>query len=71
MMISKVDEEKLALSELNELFKQNNNEYSRLEKTWNEMKHEMPEFEKKYSELSRCVLLILRFCQPHLKNYPH
>ena len=55
VMSDKLKEEQRALGKLDELFKRNNAEYSRLEKTWNEVKHERPEFEKKYTELSRYV----------------
>ena len=53
MMDIKLNEEKRALGSLDELFKSKGDEYSSLEKTWNVVKDEKPEYEIKYSELSR------------------
>ena len=45
--------EKRALKDIDDLFKQKNEKNSLLEKCLNDMKYEMPEIEKKYNELQR------------------
>ncbi len=54
-MNKRLENEKKALKEVDDLFRKKNEEYCVMEKYLNDMKYDMPEIKQKYNELQRFV----------------